>query len=105
MWGDGTMNSRQSAAVDAYFAAGKTWDYFKNTFGRKGMRGNGQAPSVIVHYCKGRAEAEYDYGLWFGDGKDDKRPLTESTSWPMSSLTVSSSQRSGLPTRATNSAA
>ncbi|BDH12344.1 hypothetical protein HOK021_35230 [Streptomyces hygroscopicus] len=77
VWGNGTVSSRQSAAVDAYFAAGKTWDYFKNTFGRKGMRGNGQGPSVIVHYGKGRAEAEYDYGLWFGDGKDDKRPLTE----------------------------
>ncbi|WP_326622808.1 M4 family metallopeptidase [Streptomyces decoyicus] len=76
-WGNGTVSSRQSAAVDAYFAAGKTWDYFKNTFGRKGMRGNGQGPSVIVHYGKGRAEAEYDYGLWFGDGKDNKRPLTE----------------------------
>ncbi|MFJ3953886.1 M4 family metallopeptidase [Streptomyces libani] len=77
VWGNGTVNSRQSAAVDAYFAAGKTWDYYKNTFGRKGMRGNGQGPTAIVHYGKSLTTAEYDYGLWFGDGKGDKRPLTE----------------------------
>ncbi|MEU8781813.1 M4 family metallopeptidase [Streptomyces sp. NPDC048637] len=76
VWGDGTVRSRQSAAVDAYFAAGKAWDYYKSTFGRKGMRGNGKGPSAIVHYGKGLAGAEHDNDLWFGDGKDDKNPLT-----------------------------
>ncbi|WP_241746205.1 M4 family metallopeptidase [Streptomyces lydicus] len=77
VWGNGTVSSRQSAAVDAYFAAGKTWDYYKKAFGRKGMRGNGRGPSTIVHYGKGVAGAEHDNDLWFGDGKDDKNPLTE----------------------------
>ncbi|MGY5127625.1 M4 family metallopeptidase [Streptomyces nigrescens] len=77
VWGNGTVSSRQSAAVDVYFAAGKTWDYYKKTFGRKGMRDNGNGPSTIVHYGKGVASAEHDNDLWFGDGKDDKNPLTE----------------------------
>ncbi|MEV7472028.1 M4 family metallopeptidase [Streptomyces kronopolitis] len=77
VWGDGSMSSRQSAAVDAHFAAEKTWDYFKNTFGRKGMRGNGQGPVLGVHYGKGVAGAENDESPQFGDGKDDKNPLTE----------------------------
>lgn len=77
VWGNGTMSSRQSAAVDAYFAAGKTWDYYKNTFGRKGMRGSGVGPVIGVHYGKG-ASADYEEGVpRFGDGKNDKSPLTE----------------------------
>jgi Zn-dependent metalloprotease len=77
VWGDGTMNSRQSAAVDAHFAAGKTWDYFKNTFGRSGIHDDGKGPAMTVHYGRNQADAFSDYnGASFGDGKDGKHPVT-----------------------------
>ncbi|MFE1176397.1 M4 family metallopeptidase [Streptomyces sp. NPDC058773] len=77
VWGDGTMKSRQSAAVDAHFAAEKTWDYFQNTFGRRGVHNDGKGPSMTVHYDRNRADAFADHnGASFGDGKDGKNPTT-----------------------------
>ncbi|MFI1156401.1 M4 family metallopeptidase [Streptomyces sioyaensis] len=77
VWGDGTMKSRQSAAVDAHFAAGQAWDYFKNTFGRSGIHGDGKGPAMTVHYGRNQADAYSDGdGAFFGDGKDGKNPVT-----------------------------
>ncbi|MFD9205272.1 M4 family metallopeptidase [Streptomyces sioyaensis] len=77
VWGDGTMKNRQSAAVDAHFAAEQAWDYFKNTFGRSGAHGDGKGPAMTVHYGRNTADAySDDNGAFFGDGKDGKNPVT-----------------------------
>lgn len=78
-WGNGTTSSRQSAAVDAHFAAEQTWDYFKNTFHRLGPRGDNKAPTMYVHFKKNSEQAqgvsEMD-AAFFGDGKQNKNPDT-----------------------------
>ncbi|MFI9082236.1 M4 family metallopeptidase [Streptomyces sioyaensis] len=79
VWGNGTTSSRQSAAVDAHFAAEQTWDYFKNTFHRLGPRGDNKAPTMYVHFKKNSEQAqgvaEFN-AAFFGDGKRNKNPDT-----------------------------
>ncbi|WP_324606776.1 hypothetical protein [Kitasatospora phosalacinea] len=41
-WGNGSTSSRESAAVDASYGLAKTWDYYKNTFNRSGIRNDGR---------------------------------------------------------------
>ena len=43
VWGNGSTSSRQSAAVDAAYGAANTWDFYKNSFGRSGIRNDGVA--------------------------------------------------------------
>jgi Zn-dependent metalloprotease len=69
VWGDGTNADRQSAGVDAHFGAAQTWDYYLNTFGRRGIDGNGFPLISRVHYGK-----DYNNAFWngsvmtYGDG-------------------------------------
>jgi Zn-dependent metalloprotease len=69
VWGDGTTADPHSAAVDAHFGAAQTWDYYLNTFGRRGIDGAGFQIISRVHYGK-----DYNNAFWngkvmtYGDG-------------------------------------
>ncbi|GAA0658600.1 M4 family metallopeptidase [Kitasatospora atroaurantiaca] len=79
-WGDGTAANRESAAVDAYFGAAKTWDFYKNTFSRNGIRNDGVGALSRVHYDTGYVNAFWDdscFCMTYGDGQNDSAPLTE----------------------------
>lgn len=78
-WGNGTTSSRESAAVDAQFAAEQAWDYFKNTFHRLGPRGDNKGPTLYVHFKKNFSHAQAiddPMAALFGDGKNNKKPIT-----------------------------
>jgi Zn-dependent metalloprotease len=79
-WGDGTnyvegssttAANGQTAAVDAMFGMAKSWDFYKNVYGRNGIDGAGTATYSRVHI--GNA---YDNAFWsdscfcmtYGDG-------------------------------------
>jgi Zn-dependent metalloprotease len=77
-WGSGTTANRQSAAVDAQYGAAKTWDYYKSTFGRSGIRGDGAGAKSRVHYGTGFQNAFWDDGCFcmtYGDGGQFLKPL------------------------------
>ncbi|MED7947383.1 M4 family metallopeptidase [Streptomyces sp. BE303] len=78
-WGDGLPANRESAAVDAHFGVGATWDYLKENFGREGIRGDGVGAFSRVHYGSGYVNAFWDddcFCMTFGDGDADTHPLT-----------------------------
>ncbi|MGW2544464.1 M4 family metallopeptidase [Kitasatospora sp. NPDC001574] len=78
-WGDGLPSNRESAAVDAHFGVAATWDFYKNTFGREGIRGDGVGASSRVHHGNGYANAFWDddcFCMTFGDGDGNTHPLT-----------------------------
>ncbi len=79
-WGDGanyvegsstTAPNGQTAAVDAHYGVGLTYDFYKNIFGRNGIDGNNGATYSRVHYSN-----SYDNAFWsdscfcmtYGDG-------------------------------------
>jgi Zn-dependent metalloprotease len=83
-WGDGTnyvsgsattSANGQTAAVDAHYGVGLTFDYYKNIFGRNGIDGAGKATYSRVHYSNA-----YDNAFWsdtcfcmtYGDGSSFK---------------------------------
>ncbi|WP_243302493.1 M4 family metallopeptidase [Geothrix oryzisoli] len=83
-WGDGanyvsgavtTSANGQTAAVDAHYGVGLTYDYYKNIFGRNGIDGIGTATYSRVHYS-----SAYDNAFWsdscfcmtYGDGSSFK---------------------------------
>ncbi|MFE0465515.1 M4 family metallopeptidase, partial [Kitasatospora sp. NPDC058965] len=79
-WGDGTVSNRQSAAVDAQYGTAATWDFYKNTFGRSGIRNDGVGAYNRVHYDTGYTNAFWDdscFCMTYGDGASDTHPLTE----------------------------
>ncbi len=49
-WGNGLASNSESAAVDAQYGAAVTWDFYKNTFGRSGIRNDGVGAYSRVHY-------------------------------------------------------
>ncbi|MFH8380795.1 M4 family metallopeptidase [Kitasatospora sp. NPDC018058] len=79
-WGNGQVGNRQSAAVDAQYGAAATWDFYKNTFGRSGIKNDGVGAMSRVHYDTGYVNAFWDDGCFcmtYGDGTSDTHPLTE----------------------------
>ncbi|MFE6866547.1 M4 family metallopeptidase [Kitasatospora sp. NPDC057692] len=79
VWGDGTAANRQSAAVDAQFGAAATWDYYKNTFGRNGIKNNGVGATSRVHYGRNYVNAFWNdscFCMTYGDGTNNANPLT-----------------------------
>ncbi|MFJ1969575.1 M4 family metallopeptidase [Streptomyces sp. NPDC087903] len=80
VWGDGTPADRQTAAVDAAYGAQRTWDFYHDRLGRNGIADDGVGATSRVHYGSGYANAFWDdlcFCMTYGDGLDDKRPLTE----------------------------
>ncbi|MFC7184914.1 M4 family metallopeptidase, partial [Kitasatospora paranensis] len=79
-WGTGTVSSGQSAAVDAQYGVAATWDFYKNTFGRNGIRGDGVGAYSRVHYGNNYVNAFWDdscFCMTYGDGASNTHPLTE----------------------------
>ncbi|MFB7507719.1 M4 family metallopeptidase [Streptomyces broussonetiae] len=80
VWGNGATSNRASAAADAQYGITKTLDFYKSTFGRKGIANNSKAAQGMVHWGSKVANAFWDptcncmlYGD--GDGKTFKKPL------------------------------
>ena len=77
VWGTGTTSSKQSAAVDAHYGAALTWDFYKNTFGRNGIRNNGVAAFSRVHFGNSYENAFWDdscFCMTYGDGGSTFKP-------------------------------
>ena len=81
-WGTGAASSSssdQTAAVDAAYGAQVTWDYYKNTFGRSGIKNDGKAAYSRVHYGNAYVNAFWDdscFCMTYGDGEGNTKPLT-----------------------------
>ncbi|WP_327697802.1 M4 family metallopeptidase [Streptomyces sp. NBC_00459] len=81
-WGTGAASSSttdQTAAVDAAYGAQKTWDFYKDTFGRSGIKNNGVAAYSRVHYGNAYVNAFWDdscFCMTYGDGEGNVNPLT-----------------------------
>lgn len=77
-WGNGSNANRQTAAVDADFGVAKTWDFYKNVFGRNGIKNNGVAAKSLVHVGVGWANASWSdtcFCMRYGDGSGSFTPL------------------------------
>ncbi|MEU5890178.1 M4 family metallopeptidase [Streptomyces sp. NPDC047461] len=79
-WGNGTVSNRASAAVDAQYGITKTLDFYKKTFGRKGIANNSKGAKAMVHFGNKVANAFWDPAcgcMLYGDGDGDmfKKPL------------------------------
>ncbi|MFF4082507.1 M4 family metallopeptidase [Streptomyces sp. NPDC001777] len=80
-WGNGTASSRESAAVDASYGLAKTWDYYKDSFNRSGIRNDGRGAPAYVHVDNSLVNAFYDdncFCMYFGDGssQNSNTPVT-----------------------------
>ncbi len=65
------------AAVDAYYGAAVTFDYYKNVLGRDGVFDNGQGVLARVHFGDKVDNAYWDgEQMNYGDGPDNAHPLT-----------------------------
>ncbi|MEU5389028.1 M4 family metallopeptidase [Kitasatospora cineracea] len=79
-WGNGLASNKESAAVDAQYGAAVTWDFYKNTFGRNGIRNDGVGAYSRVHYGSNYVNAFWDdscFCMTYGDGASNTHPLTE----------------------------
>ncbi|ASY31793.1 MULTISPECIES: M4 family metallopeptidase [unclassified Streptomyces] len=79
VWGDGKGTTPETAAADAAYGAQETWDFYKNTFGRSGIRGDGVAAYSRVHYGNQYVNAFWDdscFCMTYGDGAGNAAPLT-----------------------------
>ncbi|MET9257877.1 M4 family metallopeptidase [Streptomyces sp. NPDC003717] len=82
VWGTGTASSSatdQTAAVDAAYGAQVTWDFYKNTFGRSGIKNDGKAAYSRVHYGNNYVNAFWQdscFCMTYGDGSGNNHPLT-----------------------------
>ncbi|MDO0936737.1 M4 family metallopeptidase [Streptomyces sp. DG2A-72] len=81
-WGTGTFGSAssdQTAAVDAAYGAQETWDFYKSTFGRSGIKNDGKAAYSRVHYGNAYVNAFWSdscFCMTYGDGEGNVKPLT-----------------------------
>ncbi|MDX3247713.1 M4 family metallopeptidase [Streptomyces sp. ME18-1-4] len=82
VWGTGAASSStadQTAAADAAYGAQETWDFYKSTFGRSGIKNNGVAAYSRVHYGSSYVNAFWDddcFCMTYGDGDSNTHPLT-----------------------------
>ncbi|MXM66053.1 flagellar biosynthesis protein FlgM [Streptomyces sp. HUCO-GS316] len=79
-WGNGATSSRASAAVDAQYGVAETLDFYKQTFGRKGIKNNGKAARAMVHWGNKVGNAFWDSRcgcMLYGDGDGEwfNKPL------------------------------
>ncbi|MGW5039286.1 M4 family metallopeptidase [Streptomyces parvulus] len=81
-WGTGTASADaqdQTAAVDAAYGAQTTWDFYKDTFGRSGIKNDGKAAYSRVHYGSNYVNAFWSdacFCMTYGDGTGNTNPLT-----------------------------
>jgi len=65
-------------AVDAYYGAGVTFDYFKNVLGRNGVFDDGRGVPSRVHWGDKQANSFWTKGeMTYGDGNGNVQPWTE----------------------------
>jgi Zn-dependent metalloprotease len=79
VWGDGTTADRATAAVDVHYGMARTWDYFKDTFGREGLNGDGEGTTAYVHRDVNWANASWSdlcLCIMFGDGNAARKSYT-----------------------------
>lgn len=79
IWGDDAPSHRQSAGVDAQFSAVAFWDYFKEEFGRQGIRDDGVGVTSVVHYGTLSNNAFWDdtcFCISYGDGDGLDHPIS-----------------------------
>ena len=79
VFGDGKPTTVNTAAADAAYGAAETWDFYKNTFGRNGIKNNGVGALSKVHYGNSYVNAFWDdscFCMTYGDGSGNARPLT-----------------------------
>ncbi|MGW1751833.1 M4 family metallopeptidase [Streptomyces sp. NPDC002092] len=82
VWGTGAASSSttdQTAAADAAYGAQETWDFYKNTFGRSGIKNDGVGAYSRVHYGSSYVNAFWDdscFCMTYGDGDSNTHPLT-----------------------------
>ncbi|MFF7726856.1 M4 family metallopeptidase [Streptomyces sp. NPDC008001] len=79
-WGNGTATDGTTAAVDAQYGITSTYDYYKATFGRNGIKNDGVGPHALVHFGDkvGNAFWSPECGCMLygdGDGETFKQPL------------------------------
>ncbi|MYW49327.1 M4 family metallopeptidase, partial [Streptomyces sp. SID161] len=78
-WGDGKVSNAATAAADAAYGAQETWDFYKSTFKRSGIKNDGVGAYSRVHYGKAYVNAFWDdscFCMTYGDGTADSDPLT-----------------------------
>ncbi|GHC46084.1 M4 family metallopeptidase [Streptomyces flavofungini] len=78
-WGTGKPADTQTAAVDAAYGAGLTWDYYKDVHGRSGIKGDGKGATSRVHYGNNYVNAFWQdscFCMTYGDGDGNAKPLT-----------------------------
>ncbi|MFF8864114.1 MULTISPECIES: M4 family metallopeptidase [unclassified Streptomyces] len=78
-WGDGRKFStdRATAAVDAHANTAKTFDYYKTTFGRNGIKNDGRGATVFVHVGTNWDNAQWSdtcFCMLTGDGDGTTDP-------------------------------
>ncbi|HEY8981074.1 MAG TPA: M4 family metallopeptidase [Streptomyces sp.] len=79
VWGNGLQSNRQTAGVDVAFGAAATWDYYKNVYGRNGIRNDGVAAYSRAHYGSSYVNAFWQdscFCMTYGDGSGNNNPLT-----------------------------
>ncbi|WP_030266958.1 M4 family metallopeptidase [Streptomyces sp. NRRL B-24484] len=79
IWGDGRKFStdRATAAVDAHANTAWTYDYYKNTFGRNGIKNDGKGATVFVHVGTKWDNAQWSdscFCMMTGDGDGTTDP-------------------------------
>ncbi|GAA0686649.1 M4 family metallopeptidase [Kitasatospora atroaurantiaca] len=79
LWGDGKKFStdRATAAVDAHANTAWTYDYYKNTFGRSGIKNDGRGATVFVHVGTNWDNAQWSdacFCMMTGDGNGTTDP-------------------------------
>jgi Zn-dependent metalloprotease len=78
-WGTGAGSNTQTAGADAAYGAQTTWDFYKNTFGRSGIKNDGVAAYSRVHYSSAYVNAFWDddcFCMTYGDGSGGTHALT-----------------------------
>ncbi|MFI6566749.1 M4 family metallopeptidase [Streptomyces sp. NPDC050534] len=78
-WGNGTTSNAATAGADAHYGAAVTWDFYKSTFGRSGIKNNGVGAYSRVHYGNSYVNAFWDdscFCMTYGDGSGNADPLT-----------------------------
>ncbi|GIG61565.1 hypothetical protein Lfu02_59370 [Longispora fulva] len=98
VFGDGTLANRASVGVDGHYGAAMTWDYYKNTHNRLGIRNDGVAAYSRMHYGSNYVNAFWSdqcFCMTYGDGD-----LSQGWS-PLTSLDVAGHEMSHGVTAAT----
>ena len=70
-WGKYTVERNKTAAADAAYSLAETWDYYLDTYDRKGIGDDGVAARGFVHVYQNWVNASWDdscFCMRFGDG-------------------------------------